>query len=83
MSADWLPRMLKLKNDNSHDPRWPERTIIAAATIENFLDDEPHAQRLNLSCGHWAINTFDGVKFPERHEGETLRCRTCWTEQRT
>ena len=63
--------------DNSDDSSWPEVTIIRSTPTPNILDDQPAAQALDLSCGHFVINTYGTPEWPERFVGEKIRCRHC------
>lgn len=62
-------------NSNNHDG--PLRVIVVTATIKHrFLDNEPYAQKITLSCEHWAYNTF-GLHHTEFKVGDKIKCLRC------
>jgi hypothetical protein len=68
---------VRLVKDNSSSALWPAVTIIEEYPIAKpFVDEEPSAQRLILSCGHWVINTYGSI-VQKRFLGDSLRCKLC------
>jgi len=66
---------VNLINDNSGSG--PKRQVISADHMSKSINDlEPFQQKIILTCGHWAYNTF-GRRFKEIRQGDFIRCLRC------
>lgn len=67
----------RLTMDNRQPPEWPMRRVRRVIAVTVHVDEEPLAERLTLSCGHWVVNTYGKVNHQRFKPGDRLRCRTC------
>lgn len=58
---------------------WPEVRVIQVAQLAHnpTPDGNPHAQLVNLSCGHQLVSTWAEGEQPRYWPGRRIRCRTC------
>jgi len=68
---------MKLINDNRNLESWPEVIIVGSIDVTNLInDEEPFEQRLQLSCGHIAFNTY-GYQKRKFNVNDKIRCKLC------